>query len=144
MTDQQLDLDAIQARAAHLYEHATTTVPDVQDDFDQLAGTDVPALIETIRRLRAELAGAQKQAIDWAADQVDAKLTTEPDHNRASALYELLLHLRGELPCTCARTGGLHAKDCRKYVPGHELISRHNQLARYRAERPAVLPSSGA
>jgi hypothetical protein len=80
----------------------------------------------------------QSRAIDWAADVVDAKLTAEPDHNRASALYELLLHLRGELPCTCARTGGLHAKDCRKYVPGHELISRHNALAAYRRERTAT------
>jgi hypothetical protein len=88
-----------------------------------------------IRRLHAELDAAPGKALAVAADVVDAKLTAEPDHNRASALYELLLQLRGELPCTCARTGGLHAKDCGKYVPGHELISRHNALARYRAER---------
>ncbi|MET9012291.1 hypothetical protein ABZX74_15435 [Streptomyces olivaceoviridis] len=132
-TAQPLDLDAIQARAAHLSEYAQQT-----GEGDQLAGTDVPALVAEIHRLRAELASAREQVIHWAAETTDAKLTAEPDHNRASALYELLLHLRGELPCTCARTGGLHAKDCRKYVPGHELISRDNALARYRVERPAA------
>ncbi|WP_369274477.1 hypothetical protein AB5J55_35160 [Streptomyces sp. R11] len=90
-----------------------------------------------VDKLRAEVATARGQAIAWAADVVDAKLTTEPDHNRASALYELLLRLRGELRCTCARSGGLHAEGCRKYVPGHELISPVNALAAYRAATPA-------
>jgi hypothetical protein len=79
--------------------------------------------------------------ISEAADVVDAKLSAEPDHNRASALYEVLLQLRGELRCTCARSGGLHEKGCRKYVPGHELLSPVNALAAYRAEavsRPSV------
>jgi hypothetical protein len=102
-----------------------------------LAHVDVPALVAEVRRLGDALATVREQAIHWAAETTDAKLAVEPDHNRASALYELLLHLRGQLPCTCARTGGLHAKDCRKYVPGHELISRRNALAAYRRERPA-------
>jgi hypothetical protein len=157
MTDQPLDLDPILARAA-----AATPGPwAVSEDYDDILDTeggqlasywmeadgqfiahareDVEAMAAEIRRLRAELATARSQAIDWAADVIDAKLTVEPDHGRASALYELLLHLRGELPCTCARSGGLHEKDCRKYVPGHELISRHNALARYRRERAAVV-----
>ncbi|MFD5709525.1 hypothetical protein ACFWHW_03870 [Streptomyces pharetrae] len=50
-----LDLAEIATRATHLYEYATTTVPDVQDDFDHLAGTDVPALIAELRRTRATL-----------------------------------------------------------------------------------------
>lgn len=87
-----------------------------------------------VEKLRQESAAIRDQTIAWAADVVDAKLTAEPDHGRASAIYELLLHLRGELPCTCARTGGLHTGECRKYVPGHELISRHNALAAYRRE----------
>ncbi|MEU9670363.1 hypothetical protein AB0E25_33280 [Streptomyces bobili] len=84
------------------------------------------------------VADARANAIEQAAAVIDEKLTAEPDHNRASALYELLLNLRGELPCTCARSWGMHAKGCGKYVPGHELISRHNALAAYRAERPAA------
>lgn len=94
-----------------------------------------------IAALRAAGWAPQAEALAAAADVVDAKLTAEPDHNRASALYELLLQLRGELPCTCARTGGLHEKGCSKYVPGHELISRHNALARYRAERNIQPPA---
>ncbi|MDF2710612.1 MAG: hypothetical protein K0R62_6264 [Nonomuraea muscovyensis] len=89
------------------------------------------------------VADARANAIELAAAVIDEKLTAEPDHNRASALYELLLNLRGELPCTCARSGGLHAKGCGKYVPGHELISRHNALAAYRAERPAAASAAG-
>ena len=167
MTSNNLDLDAIEARANaategpwctdawEIYQGAeyqpgisqwigetcrgTSTPEQDRDDaaFVAAARTDVPALVDEVRRLTTELATAQSHAIDWAADAIDTKLAAEPDHNRASALYELLLHLRGELPCTCARTGGLHAKDCRKYVPGHELISRHNALAAYRRERPA-------
>jgi hypothetical protein len=90
-----------------------------------------------VEEMRRALAAARTTAVDWAANVVDAKLTAEPDHTRASALYEVLLHLRGELPCTCARSGGLHAKDCRKYVPGHELASPANALDTYRRTRPA-------
>jgi hypothetical protein len=95
----------------------------------------------TVDKLRADLTAVRSQTVDWAAGVVDAKLTAEPDHNRASALYEVLLHLRGELPCTCARSQGLHEKTCRKYVPGHELLSPVLALAAYRAERPAAVPS---
>ncbi|MEV6014693.1 hypothetical protein [Streptomyces sp. NPDC051997] len=136
LTEDQLD--DIENRAAHLTEYGTLDDEPLQEDLDRLTGIEVPALLAEIRRLRAELSGSRGQAIAWAADAIDAKLAVEPDHNRASALYELLLHLRDELPCTCARTGGLHAKGCRKYVPGHELISRHNALAVYRRERTAV------
>jgi len=50
LTDQQLA--DIEARAGHLYEY------DVRQsaEADVLAGTDVPALIEAVRRLRNELA----------------------------------------------------------------------------------------
>lgn len=96
-----------------------------------------------VLRLKGELAAARANATELAAQVVDEKLTAEPNHNRASALYELLLNLRGELPCTCARSSGLHAKGCGKYVPGHELISRHNALAKYRAERTPAVSAAG-
>ncbi|MGK9463984.1 hypothetical protein ACSLFT_28720 [Streptomyces sp. G6] len=70
-----------------------------------------------------------------AAAVVDDKLTIEPDHTRASALYEVLRQLRAMQTCTCARSGGLHEKSCRKYVPGHELLSPVRALAAYRSER---------
>ena len=49
LTDQQLD--DIDTRAAHIHEYVKVT-----DEVDQLAGTDVPALLAEVRRLRAELA----------------------------------------------------------------------------------------
>jgi hypothetical protein len=74
MTDRtlsELDLADIETRAAHLYEYATTTVPDVQDDFDQLAGEDVPALAEALRRARARI--AELEALTPAAIQTCRK-----------------------------------------------------------------------
>jgi len=110
---------------------------DINDLVEARAA--LPALLAEVHRLRAELAAEQGQArakgIADVADVVDAKLTAEPDHNRASALYEVLLDLRGELPCTCARSQGLHEKRCRKYVPGHELISPVLAIRAYRSER---------
>jgi hypothetical protein len=47
-------LDDIATRAASLHEYATLTDTPLQADADQLAGTDVPALLAEIRRLRAE------------------------------------------------------------------------------------------
>jgi hypothetical protein len=153
---------------AEFTAHARTDVPLLLDAyrrqraelaaFEMLAPQQCPAgkhadwLVDSeyahacpwcqVEGLRAELAAARGQAIAWAAEAVDEKLTAEPDHNRASALYELLLHLRGELPCTCARSGGLHSKGCRRCVPGHEQISRQNQLAVYRAA--AVAPDAAS
>jgi hypothetical protein len=206
LTTQQLD--EIAARAAGLYEYATGLDAAWQDEADQLSGTDVPALLAAVRRLRdrvAELeayahgcngegcviphsswcevakkaaaandgctcpkpwkghpqphagycwlvspprneieemrrALAERAALSTAeaADLVDAMLTAEPDHTRASALYEVLLKPRATLPCTCARSQGLHEKCCRRYVPGHDLLSPVRALAAYRAERAAV------
>ena len=76
-TDQQLDLDEIEARAAAVYEYATVTDPEGQTAADQLAGTDVPALVAELRRHRAELAATEMFApqqcpagthADWLVD----------------------------------------------------------------------------
>jgi hypothetical protein len=53
-TRQPLDLDEIAARAAGLYEYATGLDDAWQAEADQLAGTDVPALLAEVHRLRAE------------------------------------------------------------------------------------------
>jgi hypothetical protein len=57
LTEQQLD--EIETRAAHLHEYAQQV-----DEGDTLAGTDVPALLAEIRRLRSELAGAAED-VSW-------------------------------------------------------------------------------
>jgi hypothetical protein len=110
------------------------------------------SLREQIAAAQAELASIKREMTNYvmvpheeyekqralylseAADVVDAMLTKEPDNTRASALYEALLKLRGMQPCTCAGSWGLHENSCRKYVPGHELLSPVNALAAYRAE----------
>jgi uncharacterized protein with von Willebrand factor type A (vWA) domain len=62
LTDEQLD--EIAARAAGLYEYATGLDAAWQDEADQLAGKDVPALLAEIRRLQTELAKAAED-VDW-------------------------------------------------------------------------------
>ncbi|MFJ8727683.1 hypothetical protein [Streptomyces sp. NPDC093269] len=54
MNDQtpKLDLDEIEARAAHLHEYGDPTDTGTAG-WEELAGTDVPALVAEVRRLRA-------------------------------------------------------------------------------------------
>jgi hypothetical protein len=140
ITDQVIELDL------NTWDPGEDATDDQQrqDIYDLVeARAALPALLTEVRRLNAELATAREQAIHWAAETTDAKLTAEPDHTRASALYELLLDLRGKLPCTCARSQGLHERECRKYVPGHELISPALALKAYRNERPATSATRG-
>ncbi|MBW8740736.1 MAG: hypothetical protein JF621_27710 [Streptomyces turgidiscabies] len=54
ITDQQLDLDEIEARAAHLHEYGDPTDTRTAG-WEELAGTDVPALVTEVRRQRTEL-----------------------------------------------------------------------------------------
>lgn len=66
LTDRQLD--EIEARAAHLYEYARQ---HGDGEGDTLAGEDVPALVDEVRRLRAELAAGRAQAWRDLADRAD-------------------------------------------------------------------------
>ncbi|MEJ8671905.1 hypothetical protein WKI71_36735 [Streptomyces sp. MS1.AVA.1] len=67
--DQQLtslDLDEIAGRAAGLYEYATGLDDAWQDEADQLTGTDVPALVAEVRRLRAQVAAlTEARRLEW-------------------------------------------------------------------------------
>jgi hypothetical protein len=68
MTNQPepLDLDAIEARAGGLYEYATGLDTAWQEEADRLAGTDVPALVAEIRRLRDEVATlTEARRLEW-------------------------------------------------------------------------------
>lgn len=65
LTDSKLD--EIAGRAAGLYEYATGLDAVWQAEADQLAGTDVPALLAEIRRLRAHGAELQVGLNDLAA-----------------------------------------------------------------------------
>jgi len=64
MTDQptNLDLDDIEARAARLYERTATIDPNAHPDFGQLTDADVPALLDEVRRLRAQVAELEDDA----------------------------------------------------------------------------------
>ncbi|MFF7190534.1 hypothetical protein ACFZAR_36185 [Streptomyces sp. NPDC008222] len=55
MTQQPLDLDQIEARAAHLYEYGDPTDSRVSG-WEMLAGTDVPALVSHIRQQNTVIA----------------------------------------------------------------------------------------
>ncbi|MGV9352337.1 hypothetical protein [Streptomyces misionensis] len=67
MTDQQLDLDAIEARAARLYERTATIDPNAHPDFGQLTDADVPAMAAEIRRLRARTLTESEHNAAWHA-----------------------------------------------------------------------------
>jgi hypothetical protein len=69
LTDQQLD--EIAGRAAGLYEYATGLDAAWQDEADQLAGTDVPALLAEVHRLRAAAPPADRPTGDHEAVYVD-------------------------------------------------------------------------
>lgn len=89
LTEQQLD--EIEARASGLYEYATGLDDAWQVEADQLAGTDVPALLAEVRRLRFRIAelGEQgpgdRETVDEAAQMYRSLRTTiertmaEPD-----------------------------------------------------------------
>jgi hypothetical protein len=83
MTNQPepLDLDEVEARAGGLYEYATGLDTAWQEEADRLAGTDVPALVAEIRRLRAasEPAGAPV-----TAEQPAGVPESHPDRHSAS------------------------------------------------------------
>ncbi|MET7944244.1 hypothetical protein [Streptomyces sp. NPDC005302] len=61
MTDRQpIDLDEIEARAAHLHEYGDPTDTRTAG-WEELAGTDVPALLAEVRQLRFRLAELGEQ-----------------------------------------------------------------------------------
>ncbi|MER5902973.1 hypothetical protein ABT150_23185 [Streptomyces mirabilis] len=65
LADQQLD--EIETRAAHLYEYATLAVehgPDAQPAAERVIGTDVPALVAEVRRLRARVSELEGPAAE--------------------------------------------------------------------------------
>jgi hypothetical protein len=128
LTTQQLD--DIETRAAGLYEYATGLDAAWQDEADQLAGKDVPALLAEIRRLQARLAELESPAVV----ALERAFAAELNDDRALILLDGLTALRAQNPCTCARSQGLHEKGCPRYVPGHDLLSPARRLARAREE----------
>ncbi|MFD5579044.1 hypothetical protein [Streptomyces pseudogriseolus] len=65
----------IDARAGHLYEYSTRH----NDDWDVLAGEDVPALLAELSALRAERDQAREKALREAASHFDRMADREPD-----------------------------------------------------------------
>lgn len=128
LTGQQLD--DIEARAAHFREYGGLPI-----DADPIVDEDVPALVAEVRRLRAQPS---------AFEQVEQAFAVELNDDRALTLLDALIVLRSKLPCTCARSQGLHETGCRRYVPGHDLLSPARRLTRAREElrRPAAVPAA--
>lgn len=91
LTDTQLD--EIATRAAGLYEYATLDDEPWQDEADRLTGTDVPALLAEVRRLRAVL-DAEKSA---------HRFTLRQRNNRSQRLIHLRdLALAGDIEALLA------------------------------------------
>jgi hypothetical protein len=94
-------LNDIETRAAYLHEYATLTDVPLQADADQLTGTDVPALLAELRRLRAER--------DEFCDRVDTLTAVAQGNKRhvqevflelqkARAALEEIRHLHKDSP----------------------------------------------
>jgi hypothetical protein len=125
MTDQpaNLDLDEIAARAGHLWEYVQQS-----DEADVLAGTDVPALIDTVRRLRRELADARAQALRDAVeicDETGAVYGSRGANDAAGAAFALMERFQrkaneAEYVATPCSVGGCE--------PGGEPCSTHERL----------------
>ncbi|MGW3025832.1 hypothetical protein [Streptomyces sp. NPDC001221] len=122
------------------------------------------ALVAEVRRLRARVTDLEAERIELnsmirssneaaatararvaeleqtpAIAALEQAFVAEVNDDRALTMLDALIVLRSKLPCTCARSQGLHETDCRRYVPGHDLLSPARRLARARkALRPAA------
>jgi hypothetical protein len=117
------DLDAIEARAAHLYEYAQQT-----GEGDTLAGTDVPALLAEVRRLRAELADQQAETeklIRWRREDETAmkqmRGTIERLRGEKREFGELAARRESEL--LARRDAPPHVRAARYAAAGDEMAA---------------------
>lgn len=95
MTDQTtrpLNLDDIEARAAHLDEYALLADEPLQAEADQLTGEDVPALIAEVHRLQAELADFSGRVNELESQLCECQPTREHDDFRRPAFYQHEAH----------------------------------------------------
>ena len=91
-TGQQLDLDEIEGRAAHLYEYAQQ---HGDGEGDTLAGEDVPALVAELRRTRDRVAELEAYAYGC-----DAEGCVLPHSSWCDAAKKTAAANNG---CTCGR-----------------------------------------
>ncbi|GGZ84119.1 hypothetical protein [Streptomyces rubiginosohelvolus] len=111
-------------------------------------GTGAPW--DAIRDRAAELVAAPPAPADRAAtltavaDEVEQVFLGELNDERALSLHDALIVLRSKLPCTCARSQGLHAKGCQRYVAGHDLLSPVLRLARAREDLSRLAADAAA
>lgn len=139
-TVSRFDEEPLDNDPAHREWTAEEDWAQVQADAAYIAAMSpdvAAALVAEIRRLRNE------EAV--AIEQVEKAFAAEVNDDRALILLDALIVLRSKMPCTCARSQGLHEKGCHRYVAGHELLSPARRLARARKEmRPAVSASAEA
>lgn len=123
------DRAALRDRIAATLDEAFQSFDPERTEDAQLSGHLADAVLAVLP------APADRAAVLAAtADEVERVFTAEMDDARALSLHEALIVLRSKLPCTCARSQGLHEKSCRRYVAGHELLSPVRRLARAREE----------
>jgi len=139
LTDQQID--EIEARASErrtalsgwLNCYSPLSEQGTLEDAEAVLEEDVPALVAEVRR--------QRDPQTMAIGHVEQTFAAELNDDRALILLDALIVLRSKLPCTCARSQGLHETGCRRYVPGHDLLSPALRLSRARAE---LLPADAS
>lgn len=124
MTSNQPDLDAIEARAAGLYEYATGLDAAWQDEADQLAGTDVPALVEENRRLRARVAELEARHLPKLCECGHTRLvhTVPAPHGCFAG------KIKGAEPCDCGEYRQLSFAEAER-----RIAERHAAQAEQRA-----------
>jgi hypothetical protein len=133
LTTQQLD--EIAARAAGLYEYATGLDAAWQDEADQLSGTDVPALLAAVRRLRDRVA-----ELEAYAHGCNGEGCVIPHSSWCEVAKKAAAENDG---CTCPRPWEGHPQPHAGYCwlvspPRNEI----EEMRRALAERPAATPTT--
>jgi hypothetical protein len=127
---QPLDLDQIEARAAHLYEYVQQP-----EEADVLAGTDVPAMADEIRRLCARVAELEEERrLEWLAQG------TTPHTPRLCACGHSHHAHRVPAPHSCFAHGQTCPCEAYQQLPHDEAVAQLERNRQAAAERAAARP----
>jgi hypothetical protein len=119
-------LDEIAARAAGLYEYATGLDDAWQAEADQLAGTDVPALIADLHRQRQELDSVRANRDYWRDRYRTESRTT----------WSSEVPPGGEVCADCGEP--VESEPCREHNPTAVAEQLRAELAKYVGAEPTI------